>query len=224
MDVAYFLKMRTEFIRSYYDTAQAPFAERMRQIVGGLPPYDDPPCSEDDEPPYTSEWMDADLALQVLGRSCVSMLSESLKLYFGTLLERVIGARLSADAKKAMTREGFPTVYREVLGEIFETDWSDTPIDFDIIEQVVLARNRSQHGEHLPSFYVTHDAKTLAKYPRPFFARPEESDGFAGGILSPEVKVTRETLFAALDQADDLADWIDARGSRFSPGDGVSRK
>ena len=215
MDVAYFLRVRTAFIRSYYDTAQAPFAERKRLIENDLPPFDDPPYSEDGEPPYLVEWMDADLAIQILGRSCVSILSETLKLYFETLMARVIGARLTRESQTTLKSRGFVPVYKDVLGEILKTDWSDTPVDFEIIEQVVLARNRSQHGEHLPSLNVTHDARTLAKYPRPFFATSEESEDGRRGFLSPEVTVTRETLVAALDQVEALADWVDGRGEQI---------
>jgi len=36
MDVLYFLKERTEFIRRYYDTASEPFQETLRKIEVGV--------------------------------------------------------------------------------------------------------------------------------------------------------------------------------------------
>lgn len=216
MDVAFFLNMRTEFIRSYYDTARAPFLDRMQRITDGAPPYDDVPDSEDPEPPFLQEWSDADLGLQVLGRSCISMLSDSLKLYFETLRTRVIGFKFTKEAEQALKRNGFVPTYRDALAEILDTDWTDCPVDFAVIEQVVLTRNRSQHGEHLASLYVTHDDKTLEKHPRPFFATPEESDGLLSGFLSPAVKVTRENLFEATYEAERLARWVESRGRQIT--------
>ena len=53
-------------------------------------------------------------------------------------------------------------------------DWADCPIRFDVIEQVVLARNWAQHGGYLSSLIVPHDSKTLRKHPQPFFANEDE--------------------------------------------------
>ena len=55
-ETAWFLTERTTFIRSYYDTAAAPFLERLRRIEAGEPPFDNPPIAEDGEPPYLTEW------------------------------------------------------------------------------------------------------------------------------------------------------------------------
>ena len=39
MDVLYFLKERTQFIRKYYETASEPFREIMRKIEAGEAPF-----------------------------------------------------------------------------------------------------------------------------------------------------------------------------------------
>lgn len=75
MDVAWFFRERTRFIRFTYERAAKPFIEMKQQMEGGFPPFDDPPYSEDPEPPFMAEWSDAETAIVVLGRSCVSMLS-----------------------------------------------------------------------------------------------------------------------------------------------------
>ncbi len=85
MDVLYFLKARTKFIRHFFEAAGKPFRETLRRIETGEAPFDDPPYSEDGEPPFMEEWSEASTALDVLGRSCLSMLSASLQLYFKTL-------------------------------------------------------------------------------------------------------------------------------------------
>src|SRR3546814_20159931 len=100
------------------------------------------------------------------------MLSDSLKLYFSTLEERII--RFSFENRKAAFRNGFVPAYFAALGEILDTDWSDCPVDRDLIEPVVLARDRGQHGEDIPSFDVRYDAAMIEKHPRTLFIGADE--------------------------------------------------
>jgi len=62
VDVGFFLKDRIAFIRQFYDAASLPFVERKRKIDAGEDPFV-PPYSEDDEPPFLSEWIEADESL-----------------------------------------------------------------------------------------------------------------------------------------------------------------
>lgn len=215
MDARYYLKKRTRFIRYLYTQGSKPFGELQQRIEDSLPPYDDPPYSEDPEPPFLEEWMEAGTARDVLALFSLSLLSDTLKLYFETLRSRVIGFSFTQPDK--VFREGFVAAYKAVLGEILETDWRDCPADLALIEQVVLARNRGQHGASLVSLDVTHDAKTLKKHPRPFFVSEEEyqtwvaSGGRPDSGLTPSIAVTSDMLFAAIDSVEKLADWIEGR-------------
>jgi hypothetical protein len=215
MDATYFLKRRTRFIKYLYKEGSKPFAEIQEGIQDERPPYDNPPYSEDPEPPYLEAWMDAGTARDVLAMSCLSLLSDTLKLYFETLRSRVIGFSFTQPEK--VFQDGFIVAYKAVLGEILATDWADCPADLALIEQIVLARNRGQHGSSLLSLDVTHDAKTLTKHPRPFFVSEDEyrtwiaSGGRPDSGLTPSIEVTPETLFAAIDSVERLADWIDGR-------------
>jgi hypothetical protein len=217
VDAVYFLKKRTSFIRFYYDESAKSFRDIQQKIELGHPPFDDPPYSEDSEPAFLEQWFDADTGIAVLGHSCVSILSETLKLYFQNLRSRVIRFRFTKELETVAKNQGFVAAYKAALGHILETDWTDCTASFDVIEQVVLARNRSQHGGDLTSFHVTHEGTTLRKHPRPLFASEEESQTWAayGGeensIFGPAIKVTRENLFAAIQETEKLADWIDGR-------------
>jgi hypothetical protein len=51
MDVLGFLKIRTQFILQFYETASEPFREIMRKIDINEAPFF-PPYSEDGEPPF----------------------------------------------------------------------------------------------------------------------------------------------------------------------------
>lgn len=218
MDAAFFLKRRTSFIRFFYNESAAAFRNIQAKIEAKESPYDDPPYSEDPEPPYLEEWMEAETGIEVLGQSCVSLLSDTLKLYFETLQRRVIGYLFDKGLESIQNKEGFVAANKAALGEILKTDWTDCPIRFDVIEQVVLARNRAQHGDYLSSLRVQHDSKTLRKHPQPFFANEEELKLWtdAGGdpnafFAAPSLEIGRDNLFAAIAAVEQLADWIEGR-------------
>lgn len=59
MDVLHFYKERIRFIRQFYDTAATPFETIMKSIEDGSSPFDNPPYSEDGEPAYLVEWIEA---------------------------------------------------------------------------------------------------------------------------------------------------------------------
>jgi hypothetical protein len=217
MDATYFLKSRIAVVRYFFAQAGASFQGLQEQIEQGLPPYDDPPYSEGPEPAFFEEWDNARTGQHIVGQASVSLLSDALKLYFQTLQTRVIGFSLSKEAQASAKRTGWVALYKDALGLILDTDWADCPADFNVIEQVVLARNSSQHGSDLTSHRVAHDAKTLTKHPRPWFASGDEIEtwkecgGEAQSFLAPSLQITQERLFAAADQIEVLADWIDTR-------------
>jgi hypothetical protein len=216
VDAVYFLKQRTNFIRYYYDTALAPFKGVQSAVENGKPPFDDPPYSEDPEPAFLDEWMDAEAATRILGITCVSMLSDTLKLYFEALQHRVIAFDF-VEPKKNAFEKGFVDAYFSVLGPILDTDWSDWPVDLSIFEQVVLVRNRGQHPESLSSLGVDYDVNMLKKHPITFFATDEERETWAAAgdpaslFMMGEIQVTKDRLFAAISEVEKLAEWIDGR-------------
>lgn len=78
MDLCFFLKERTKFIRQFYNNASLAFDEIKRKIEQEEEPYVQP-YSENEEPAFLEEWIKAEESLHVLGYSCISMLSASLK-------------------------------------------------------------------------------------------------------------------------------------------------
>ena len=175
-----FSRRGPSFIRFYYDESAKPFRELQQKIELGQAPFDNPPINEkeDFEPPFLEEWSDANTAVEILGLSCISMLSDFLKLYFNTLGNSVIGFCLGEQEKATATKHGFVAAFKAALSQILDTDWADCPVRFDVIEQVVLARNRAQHGGDLTSFHVSHDENGLSRHPRPFFASELEIEAW----------------------------------------------
>ena len=169
MDVLYFFKERTQFIRYFYDTAGMSFNETKHKIENEEAPFDNPPYSEDGEPPYLEQWIEADEALEILGRICLSMLSPSLELYFRTWEKELGVVWKSGERKREVKKKGFLQAYRNYFEKVLGISWDQCPANLEIIEQITLARNRDQHPEQLASMRVKHVKKDLEKYPRPFF-------------------------------------------------------
>ena len=217
MEVLYFLKNRTRLIRQYYECAAQPFIEIKRKIEEEEEPYVPPyfcPDTDNLEPAFLSEWIDACDLLEITGRCCVSMLSASLQLYFKTWeheLRLSCGKDFSADFKK----EGLVGGYRACLTECAGIDWSCCPVDFAIIEQVVLARNRDQHPESIGTVRVSHAKKDLHRHPRPFFLSESESQLFqesdSPSMFMPQLHVSHDKLITAIDQVERLCEWLEER-------------
>lgn len=216
MDVLYFLKERTKFIRGYYENGCLPFSETIRKVEAGEQPFE-PPYSEDGEPPFLNEWSDASAGLEVLGRTCLSMLSESLKLYFKTWEANLWRDRQCQKCFRKSFGDGFLAGYQACFAEALKIDWSECPADFSILEQVTLARNRAQHPECITTMGLTHDDDTQRKFPQPFFMHKREKDLLAdaenpgGPWFAPTLHVSRENLFMAIDQVERLAEWLEQR-------------
>lgn len=216
MDVLWFLKQRTGFIRRYYETAAAPFLEIIRKIEAEEEPFE-PPYSEDEEPPFLEEWIEANTALEILGATCVSMLSEALKLYFMTW-ERELGIKCRKhfpDAFSAKKGHGFVNGYSECFGHFLQTDWSDCPADFALIEQIVLARNDAQHPKQITDLQLTHSESVKQKHPLPFFLSEYEKQLFETRQgpdypwFAPKLVVTKEALLEAVHQVELLGEWME---------------
>ena len=214
MDVLFFLKDRTRLIRQYYELTAMPFTEIMRKIEAEEEPYI-PPYSDDGEPPFLSEWIDASEMLEVTGRCCISMLSASLQLYFKAW-ERELGVSCGKDFAAAFKKEGLVGGYRACLAEQVGIEWSCCPADLAIIEQVVLARNRDQHPETITTIRVTHAEKDWQRYPLPFFLSEREAGLFQDGegqslFMSPSLHVSRDKLMTAIDQVERLCEWLEEK-------------
>lgn len=214
MDIEYFLKLRTAFIRYFYDNAVRPFIEIKTAIENEEEPFV-PPYSENAEPPSLEEWMQAETGAEAIGYACISMLSSSLHLFLKAWvgrLEREHGMKYVANFLK----RGWFGGYREIF-EKLELPLSNCGADLDVIEQITLARNRVQHPEELTMLGVAHCKKDLARFPNPFFAKEAElkmanlaDDGNIRWWLRPSVTTTKEKVFEAVHQVEVLCSWLEA--------------
>jgi hypothetical protein len=213
MDIAYFLKSRTAFIRYFYENAVRPFNDIKIAIEHEEEPYI-PPYSEDSEPPFQEEWMDAEQGVEIVGHACISMLSSSLHLFLRSWvnrLEQEHGMKFNANFKK----KGWFSGYKQIFDEL-ELPLSQCGASLDVVEQITLARNRVQHPEELTELRVDHSESDLKRFPKPFFANETElkmathdGDGSATWWLRPSVKSTKEKIFEAINQVEVLCSWLE---------------
>jgi hypothetical protein len=213
MDIAYFLKSRTAFIRFFYENAVRPFNNIKIAIENEEEPYV-PPYSEDSEPPFLEEWMDAEQGVEIVGHACISMLSSSLHLFLRSWvnrLEQQRGMKFNTNFKK----KGWFNGYRQIFNEL-GLPLSQCGANLDVVEQITLARNRVQHPEKLTELRVDHSESDLKRFPKPFFANETElkmathdGDGSAAWWLRPSVKSTKEKIFEAINQVEALCSWLE---------------
>lgn len=218
MDVFHFLRERTRFVAQLYDTSVKPYLEIIRKIEAEEDPFV-PPYSEEGEPPFLAEWAEAQASINLLGAACLSMLSDSLKLYFVTWARQ-----LKLDCKKE-TKKGFLHGYLACFQKNTQIDLNDCPADLNIVEQVTLARNTSQHPSKLTTMDLHHFPKDLEKYPIPFFLgefekkalKSEDRGSFSW--LGVRLRVKPEAFHKSLNEIETLCEWLELRLTDAKYGD-----
>jgi hypothetical protein len=216
MNVVWFLKERTKFIRQHYAVAIAPFDTIKSQIENGEEPYE-PPYSEDGEPPFQVEWSDADASIQVVGRTCITMLSETVKLYFQTW-EELLGVKCQSTLALLFKQQGLVAGYKECFRQVAELNWDECPADLSIIEQIVHARNiAAHHNGNLGSMSVRYPMGVREKLESPLFLHDyekralDEDQKSVFTLLGSELVITSETLDEAVRHVELLVDWIEPK-------------
>lgn len=215
MDIEFFLKRRTAFIRYFYENSAKPFNDIKTAIENEEEPYI-PPYSEEGEPPFLEEWMDAEQGLDTVGHVCISMLSSSLQLFLKTWVSRLEeehGIKFDVDFKK----KGWFNGYKQIFLKL-QLPLSECTVNFDVIEQITLARNRVQHPEDLLDLQIKHSKTDLERFPKPFFASEAEmkmairdDDDTVTWWSRPSIKLEREKVFASVDQVEALCSWLEEK-------------
>ena len=216
MDVRYFLSCRIAFIRQFYATASEPYVERKRKIEAREEPFV-PPYSEDGEPPFLDEWLEADESLHVLAYSCISMLAAALHLYLESWV-RQSGVVVDESLKKSVFKKnGWLSGYNVHFTKQFNVAFETGPADLKMLEEVVLARNRIEHSPSITDQKTQYSASDLKKLRHPFFVDKTEmallgysDEKEVSRFMLPTVHVTAAQFLAAVAEVERFADWFDA--------------
>lgn len=215
MDVNFFLKKRTSFIRQFYDNASFPFLERKRKIELEEEPFI-PIDSESEEPPFLEEWIEADDSLHVLGYTCISMLSSTLYNYLETWEKMQFRLPVDGSLKPLFKKKGWINGYKGYFQKNFDIYFDQAPIDLQLLEEIVLARNRIQHPEYLYKLRPNYIQKDIPKLQHPFFVDDTEmkisgnvEDSESAWLFPPSINVTKDKLFEAISEVDKFSDWLE---------------
>jgi hypothetical protein len=216
VNIRFFLDRRVQFIGQLYETASMPYAERKRKIEAGEEPFV-PPCSEDTDPPFLVDWLEAEESIQLLAYSCVSMLAAALKLY---LEEWVRQSRVSIPESmknSIFKKRGWLAGYKAHFSTRFGITFDAALVDFGLLEEVVLARNRIEHPHLIAANKPQYESDDLKKMRRPFFINDQERVFLAkddkeewAWLYPPTLHVTREMLFLAIAEVKRFAEWFES--------------
>ncbi|WP_395667836.1 hypothetical protein [Rhodoferax sp.] len=215
MDVRFFLTQRIAFIRQLYAVASAPYVERKQKIETGEDPFMSP-YSEDGEPPFLEEWLEADESLHVLAYSCISMLAASLHLYLKAW-ERESGHPVDESLKKSeFKKNGWLRGYIVHFSSRLSIDFDVVPANLQMLSEVVLARNRIEHPASIISRRAQYADADLEKIHHPFFVDEREAVLLADSdecekswLMPPTLHVTAEKLLVALAEAERFVEWFE---------------
>ncbi len=215
MDLKCFLHDRTNFMRYFYEHAVSPFYKIVHAIENEQEPFI-PPYSEDGEPPFWDEWIEATAGINTVGHVVLSMVSSSLQLFLREWVNR-FNSDHRMQFQKQSKKNGWLHAYKKTFREL-GLDMNACPADWELIEQVILARNRIQHPEDLTSLHVYYSKKDLTKFPRPLFidefemAELEKYDNKEIDLrFRPLVTVTKEQVLEAIEHVESLCNWLEEK-------------
>jgi len=219
LDVRYFLGERLAFIEQFYANYCVPYVERKRKIDAEEEPYI-PVYSEDPEPPFLSEWIEAEESLQVIGHTCISMLSAALHLYFKAW-ESELRVPVVAPYKSVFNKHGWFNGYKEYFKGNFAVIFENSPCDLGLLEELTLARNRVQHSETISNPHSRYSQTDLEKFPNPFFVDDtqrcmlaEMDEGERIWLMPPTIHATPEKIKAAISEIARFAEWLEETDHR----------
>jgi hypothetical protein len=220
MDINFFLRQRTAFIRYFYETAVRPFDEIKNAIENEEDPYIST-YSEESEPQFMEEWAAAEHGVDAVCHACLSMLSSSLHLFLREWVDRLEKTRrmkFNVNFKK-----GWFNGYKQIFMQL-KLPLSECAVDLDVVEQVTLARNRVQHPENLTALGIDHAESDLGRFPNPFFASENElimakrdKDDSVRWWLRPSIKSSGEKILLAIEQVEMLCSWLDEEYWKIVP-------
>jgi hypothetical protein len=135
----------------------------------------------------------------------------------GCVYFKTLESELSVTLRPGERKKSFEKGLRHYFTKAFNVPWSDCPANIDIVEQIILVRNRDQHPDHIATLQVSHDRRTRENYGELFFVSETEMRMFAdpdmAGIswMNPTVHVSHEGLLAAIQQVEILSEWLESR-------------
>ncbi|OCQ02082.1 hypothetical protein AKH15_07100 [Vibrio parahaemolyticus] len=206
MDILVFTNERLKFARFFYSEGVKPFKSIISLIENNQAPYD-PIYDESGEPPYIYEWVQAQDGIEAVGLASLSMLSSTLQLYMNEWLDR-IEAPKGIDAVSRKGSKGWFHALKDGIAT-HGVDFTECPIDIDVLEQLVLARNRTQHSEDITSNTVNHLKQDLDRFQSHVFVKSDDVLNEITGFNWVRVYVDEDNFNQAADSVENFCLWLE---------------
>ena len=175
MDVHYFAIYRLGFIKSFYETALAPFQNQKWLIENELPPFEpssEPSFCDSEEPQFTQKWIEVDNCIDVLGIQSASLLCSTIKLYLDECLRQASTNDTRRIATLSDRKPDFKSNWLQGYCVRLETELnlrcSLSGVNFKLLEELILLRNRGQHPEFITTISTRYSTKDMQKISLPF--------------------------------------------------------
>ncbi len=211
MDVIYFLKDRTAFIRQLYCVTSAPYIERIQKIENEEEPFLLLNSSDEDNgPAFETEYIEAAESLDTIRLMYLSMLMSALHIYLKTWTKQ---SRIPVDdeCKSTFKTKGWFWGYSCHFNRQFKIDFNKAPVDLKTLEEIILARNRIEHQPSITSRpqYEAKDYEILKSfsYIGEFSEYLLNEIGFSP-FTAPLVSVSEEKLLKAISTIEKFAEWF----------------
>ncbi|EJC7018389.1 MULTISPECIES: hypothetical protein [Vibrio] len=206
MDIQVFTNERLKFARFFYSEGVKPFKSIMNLIENEQEPYV-PTYDESGEPQYIYEWIQAQDGIEAVGLASLSMLSSALQLYMNGWLDRKEAPK-GVVAVERKGRKGWFHALKDGIAS-HGVDFTQCPIDVDVLEQLVLARNRTQHTEDITSNSVKHLKRDLDKFQSHVFVKPSDVPKVNAGFDWVRVHVDESNFNQATDSVEVFCKWLE---------------
>ncbi|NOT15491.1 MAG: hypothetical protein HOP21_07940 [Methylotenera sp.] len=144
------------------------------------------------------------------------MLAATFQLYFKeTVSQR--GCPANSLFKPDYKTNGWLNGYKDYFAHHYQIQFDDSPADFKVLEEIILARNRVQHPESITRDSSHYSFTDLEKLPHPFFINSREEsffysdieEGMRSWLIPPTVHITHEKLFFALSEVNKFVEWLE---------------
>ena len=206
MDILWGAKDKLRFIERFYLSASAPFVETKRKIDTGEAPFEPPPFDpdyDDTDPPFLSEWSDAEDSVNLIGQAALCLVQSTLKQYLDGFIRL---CQHEPPAGKGNWFKRYKTFFLESLG----VDWDHSPVPLAEIEEVNLVRDDAQHSgmAHGMTRYLSENYQS--RFPEGLFAYPfdKEVDRNHGNPFLP-IYVTQDNLREAIQRIETFCEFLD---------------
>jgi len=212
------LDSKISFLQVFYQQTTDPFREIERKIDANEEPYVAHGNPEDyDEPPFLTEWQEADEGLRLQGQVCLALLQRSFREFLKATVRQHRDYPNSRPKEKGNWFENYKTWFREEAA----IDWGEAPISLNRIEELTIARNCIQHGGESQSgpgdVFDSHALLKMQsndyheKFPDAFFADEFEKQIWAESNYPQPVRIdlTPDKLGVAGDDIRTFCKFID---------------